>query len=384
MEAGDIVCLEGDISGRGVLASHFRDLTDTQFAQSYGVTKEQWFIENNVPAMVYIRPTTKKNGRTRSLISPDRGKNSQLAVFDDEIFGVGSYEFTALPERWCPIWSHTTQCPEGGGPLKPIQKGDTYLAWSPQRQEYLCVPTRWQRNLMFCRPYENPKWEDFEMELLPAAPGVNGANFRVNGGGSKTGRPKLGAGVRLFNAQAEPTFPECHDNKYLKHHQDQHPREAEEWYIPWGEFRPKFRWWSDQVTKGSLTINFPLTGIGKLVSGIERPSRGRVTTPRPQETDSDYYHPMQPRGQNYPPVPAKQRQTGNPFMNPARANPFSTSNTPANYYPQGSTNSPQGFVPPTQPSDAKTARQKIDELMKKLMSGESLTTEELMSLQRRD
>ena len=80
----------------------------------------------------------------------------------------------------------------------------------------------------------------------------------------------------------------------------------------------------------------------------------------------------------------KQRQTGNPFMNPARANPFSTSNTPANYYPQGSTNSPQGFVPPTQPSDAKTARQKIDELMKKLMSGESLTTEELMSLQRWD
>lgn len=122
MEAGDIVCLEGDISGRGVLASHFRDLTDTQFAQSYGVTKEQWFIENNIPAMVYIRPTTKKDGRTRSLISPDRGKNSQLAVFDDEIFGVGSYEFTALPERWIPIWSHTTQCPEGGGPLKPIQK----------------------------------------------------------------------------------------------------------------------------------------------------------------------------------------------------------------------------------------------------------------------
>ena len=100
MEAGDIVCLEGDISGRGVLASHFRDLTDVQFAQSYGITKEQWFIENNVPAQVYIRPTTKKNGRTRSLISPDRGKNSQLAVFDDEIFGVGSYEFTALPERW--------------------------------------------------------------------------------------------------------------------------------------------------------------------------------------------------------------------------------------------------------------------------------------------
>ncbi len=374
MDAGDIICLEHDIAGRGILPSHLRDLSDMQFNQHYGTSKEEWFIKSDVAAMVYIRPTTKKHGRTRSLIAPDRGKNSQLAVFDDEIFGVGSYEFTAIPERWVPIWNHTADCAAKGGPLKPVKQGDIYTAWSPQIQEYLHIPTRWQRNLMFCRPYDNPKWEDFEMELLPAAPGVNGANFRVNGGGSKTGRPKLGAGVRLFNAQAEPNFPECHDNKYLKHHTDKHPREADEWYVPWGEFRPKFRWWSDGVTKGSLTINFPVTGIGKLITGIEKPPRGRVTTPRPQENHDDYYHPMIP---------------SNPFGNPARAQPYSTTNTPNNYYPQGNPPAKANPFAPSQPQPQHPGfpnpkAKKVDELMKKLMRGETLTTEELMLLQRWD
>ena len=374
MDAGDIVCLESDIHGKGILPSHFHDLTSTQFNQHYGMSKEQWFIDANVAAMVYIRPTTKKDGRLRSLIAPDRGKNSQLAVFNDEIFGVGSYEFTAIPERWCPVFNTTTHCPEGGGPLKPVKHDTHYTAWSPERQEYLNIPTRWDRNLFFCRPFQDPQWEDFEMELLPAAPGVNGVNYRVNGGGSKTGRPKLGAGVRLYNAQQTPTFPECQDNRYLKHESKQHPRDAEEWYIPWGQFRPKFRYYDDQVPRGSITINFPMTGIGKIMTGIKPAiARGRVTTPRPQESDDDYYQPMKSR---YPPMPAKQQQTGNPFMNPARANPHSTSNTPANYYPQGSP-TPSSFQPPSQAD-------KVAALMKKLMSGETLTTDELMQLQRFD
>ena len=206
MKAGDVICLEMDVNKGGVQSSHFRDLTEHQFAHIVGCSKAEWFLKNNVPAHVYIRPTTRKDGRTRSLIAPDRGKNSQLAVFDDEIFGVGSYEFTRIPERWVPIFAHSKDCPEGGGTLKPIMDNDVYTAWSEQRQDYLRVPTRWGRNLMFCRPYDlQDGWEDdFEMELLPAAPGVNGVNFRVNGGGSKTGRPKLGAGMRLYNAQSEP------------------------------------------------------------------------------------------------------------------------------------------------------------------------------------
>ncbi len=373
MDAGDIVCLESDIHGRGILPNHFHDLTSTQFNQHYGMSKEQWFIDANVPAMVYIRPTTKKDGRLRSLIAPDRGKNSQLAVFNDEIFGVGSYEFTAIPERWCPIFNTTTHCPEGGGPLKPVKLDNNYTAWSPERQDYLNIPTRWDRNLFYCRPFQDPKWEDFEMELLPAAPGVNGVNYRVNGGGSKTGRPKLGAGVRLYNAQQTATFPECQDNRYLKHESKQHPRDAEEWYIPWGQFRPKFRYYDDQVPRGSITINFPMTGIGKIMTGIKPAiSRGRVTTPRPQESDDDYYNP----------------QPTNPFLNPARArraNPYSTTNKPSNYYPQGqSPSQSQPFSPTTPSQPQKTHAQNVEELMKKLMSGETLTTEELMKLQRFD
>ena len=364
MESGDIICLEHDISGKGILPSHLQDMTDHQFAQHYGTTKEEWFVKSNVSAMVYIRPTTKKDGRTRSLIAPDRGKNSQLAVFDDEIFGVGSYEFTSLPERWCPIFSYNSTCPDGGGELKPVKRGNNYTAWSPEKQCYLDIPTRWERNLMFCRPFANPNWEDFDMEVLHAAPGVNGANFRVNGGGSRTGRPKLGAGVRLYNAQNAPTFPECHDNRYLKHENDRHPREAEEWYIPWGEFRPKFRWHDDSVPKGSVTINFPLTGITKFFPGIKSSNpRGRVTTPRPKETDDDYYNP----------------RPSNPF-NPQR----NRAQTPQQM-PRGIPNPPNPYNPviPTTTNPYSTGKT-VEELMKKLMSGETLTTEELMRLQRFD
>ena len=366
MESGDIVCLEGDIQGRGVLPSHFRDFSDTQFNQHYGITKEKWFVENGVAAMVYIRPTTKKHGRNRSLIAPDRGKNSQLAVFNDEIFGVGSYEFTKVPDRWCPIFESYPNCPEGGGHLKPVKDGNRYTAWSPQRQEYLQIPTRWDRNLFYCRPFQDPKWEDFEMELLPAAPGVNGVNFRVNGGGSKTGRPKLGAGVRLFNAKHTATFPECQDNRYLKHESKQHPRDAEEWYVPWGEFRPKFRYHDDQVIKGSLTINFPVTGIGKLVAGIKpKVPRGRITTPRPQEQDDDYY---------------------NPQGSPVKANPFSTHNTPNNYNPQGlpAARYAAGAPNSLHGNYNTTMGKSVEELMKKLMDGQVLSTEELTRLQRLD
>ena len=367
-----------DVNKGGIQSSHFRDLTEHQFAHMVGCSKAEWFLKNNVPAHVYIRPTTRKDGRTRSLIAPDRGKNSQLAVFDDEIFGVGSYEFTRIPERWVPIFAHSKDCPEGGGTLKPIMDTDVYTAWSEQRQDYLRVPTRWGRNLMFCRPYDlQDGWEDaFEMELLPAAPGVNGVNFRVNGGGSKTGRPKLGAGMRLYNAQSEPSFPQCHDNKYLKHHQDQHPREAEEWYIPWGEFRPKFRWHDDAVPKGSITINFPITGIGKIISGVPRQPRGRVRTPRPKETDDDYYHPMQPHGSTrYPPLPAKQRQTGNPFAPQPQ--------TPTQPF-MPTTQAPNPYQTPKPKPYYETPKQRVKRLMDKLMAGESLTTEELMELQRFD
>lgn len=378
MKAGDVICLEMDVNKGGIQSSHFRDLTEHQFAHIVGCSKAEWFLKNNVPAHVYIRPTTRKDGRTRSLIAPDRGKNSQLAVFDDEIFGVGSYEFTRIPERWVPIFAHSKDCPEGGGTLKPIMDTDVYTAWSEQRQDYLRVPTRWGRNLMFCRPYDlQDGWEDaFEMELLPAAPGVNGVNFRVNGGGSKTGRPKLGAGMRLYNAQSEPSFPNCHDNKYLKHHQDQHPREAEEWYIPWGEFRPKFRWHDDAVPKGSITINFPITGIGKIISGVPRQPRGRVRTPRPKETDDDYYHPMQPQGSTrYPPMPATQRQTGNPFAPQPQ--------TPTQPF-MPTTQAPNPYQTPKPKPYYETPQQRVKRLMDKLMAGESLTTEELMELQRFD
>ena len=377
MKAGDVICLEMDVNKGGVQSSHFRDLTEHQFAHIVGCSKAEWFLKNNVPAHVYIRPTTRKDGRTRSLIAPDRGKNSQLAVFDDEIFGVGSYEFTRIPERWVPIFAHSKDCPEGGGTLKPIMDNDVYTAWSEQRQDYLRVPTRWGRNLMFCRPYDlQDGWEDdFEMELLPAAPGVNGVNFRVNGGGSKTGRPKLGAGMRLYNAQSEPSFPQCHDNKYLKHHQDQHPREAEEWYIPWGEFRPKFRWHDDAVPKGSITINFPITGIGKIISGVPRPPRGRVRTPGQKKLmmiiiircnlkvllaihlcllNNDKLEILLPTTTNSYSAFMPTTQAPNPYQTP-KSKP---------YY--------------------ETPKQRVKRLMDKLMAGESLTTEELMELQRFD
>ena len=291
MESGDVICLTTDLAGRGILPHHFQEMSDYQFNAHYGISKEEWFYQNPVNAHVYIRKTTKKNGRTRSLIAPSMGRNSQLAVFDDEIFAAGSYEFTQLPERWCPIFESRQEVPEGGGELKPIKTDNSYSVWSPQKEEYCLLPTRWERNLLYCRPYDELSYDDFEMELLPAAPGVNGVNYKVNGGGGKTGRPKLGAGMRLYNAQKQPNFPDCHDNRYLKHETERHPRDAEEWYVPWSEFRPKFRWHDDRVPKGSLTINFPITGIGKLVKGIKQTPRGRITDPR-----------------QYPPTPDRQKQ----------------------------------------------------------------------------
>lgn len=266
---------------------HFKDMTDRQFFATYNLTKEAWFENEDISAHVYIRKTTKKDGRTRSLIAPERGRLSQMAVFDDEIFSTGSYEFTKLPERWCPIYRTSQEVPKGGGELKPVRYDECYSAWSPQEEKYILIPTRWERNLMYCRPYGDFQYDDFEMELLPAAPGVNGANFKVNGGGGKSDRPKLGAGMRVYNAQKKPTFPDCHDNRYLKHNTNTtkwpHPQEVDEWYIPWGEFRPKFRYHNDKVNKGSITINFPITGIGNIIEGIKKLPRGRVTNPRHPE-----------------------------------------------------------------------------------------------------
>jgi hypothetical protein len=104
LKSGDIICLVRDIQGKGIMPHHFKDMTNGQFTTHYGINKEDWFEQQHIPANVFIRTTTKKDGRTRSLIAPHRGRNSQLAVFDDEIFATGSYEFTAMPERWCPIY----------------------------------------------------------------------------------------------------------------------------------------------------------------------------------------------------------------------------------------------------------------------------------------
>ncbi len=363
MKTGDIVCLVGDVAGRGILPHHFQDMTDHQFVSHYGITKTEWFQQNQVNAHVYIRKTTKKDGRTRSLIAPPSGRNSQLAVFDDEIFMVGSYELTAFPDRWCPIFNSDDSVPEGGGELKPIKCNEHYSAWSPAEEKYLMIPTRWERNLLYCRPFESATLEDFEMELLPAAPGVNGVNYRVNGGGSKSGRPKLGAGMRLYNAQQKPTFPDCHDNRYLKHESHRHPQDAEEWYVPWGEFRPKFRWHDDTVPKGSMTINFPMTGIGKLVKGIKQPPRGRVTTPR-QQPPYDYDPPHNNR-------------------KPWSQNPFSPQNQQAPYYGINPKINPQTSQGQSTQHNPKSYNP-VQYLMDKLMRGETLTTEELMRLQRRD
>ena len=209
MQSGDIICLTTDVAGRGILPHHLNDMTDHQFVAHYGTTKDEWFEKNPVDAHVYIRKTTKKGGRPRSLIAPSMGRNSQLAVFNDEIFMVGSYELTKVPDRWCPIFETSEQVPEGGGELKPIRCDNNYSAWSPESEKYCMIPTRWDRNLLYCRPWAETTLDDFEMELLPAAPGVNGVNFRVNGGGGKTGRPKLGAGMRLYNAPHKPDFPDA-------------------------------------------------------------------------------------------------------------------------------------------------------------------------------
>ena len=85
MQSGDIICLTTDVAGRGILPHHLNDMTDHQFVAHYGTTKDEWFEKNPVDAHVYIRKTTKKGGRPRSLIAPSMGRNSQLAVFNDEI-----------------------------------------------------------------------------------------------------------------------------------------------------------------------------------------------------------------------------------------------------------------------------------------------------------
>jgi hypothetical protein len=158
--------------------------------------------------------------------------------------------------------------------------------------------------------------------------------------------------MRLYNAQQKPDFPDCHDNRYLKHEEGRHPRDADEWYVPWGEFKPKFRWHDDKVPKGSITINFPFTGIGKIITGITKPLRGRVTKPR-QPYDAPEYPPYAPQQQQQTPwgQQSPQKYGRNPnYQNPSYSNPKSYDATA--------------------------------DLMKKLMSGQTLTTEELMKLQK--
>ena len=126
------------------------------------------------------------------------------------------------------------------------------------------------------------------------------------------------------------------------------------------------------ATAKRLLITLCLPGIGKIISGVPRQPRGRVRTPRPKETDDDYYHPMQPQGSTrYPPMPAKQRQTGNPFAPQPQ--------TPTQPY-MPTTQAPNPYQKPYY----ETPKQRVKRLMDKLMAGESLTTEELMELQRFD
>jgi hypothetical protein len=131
--------------------------------------------------------------------------------------------------------------------------------------------------------------------------------------------------MRVYNAQNKPTFPDCHDNRYLKHNNNStkwpHPQEADEWYVPWGEFRPKFRYHDDKVNKGSITINFPITGIGKIIVGIKKLPRGRVTKPR-QPYDSP--EPRQP----YAPQKQKQTPWGQNPTQPYNPNPYYTNPKP--------------------------------------------------------
>ena len=106
LKSGDIICLVRDIQGKGIMPHHFKDMTNGQFTTHYGINKEDWFEQQHIPANVFIRTTTKKDGRTRSLIAPHRGRNSQLAVFDDEILQQVVMSLQPCPKDGVQFMSH--------------------------------------------------------------------------------------------------------------------------------------------------------------------------------------------------------------------------------------------------------------------------------------
>ena len=239
---------------------------------------------------MYIRKTTKKDGKPRSLCAGPTNRYGQKAIFNDELFPSGSYSFEKLnPDRWVPIFNHRQNVAQGGGELKPIRHSEddkiTFSAWSPELNTYLDLPTRWGNSFYYYRPFEEKvSIEDCQFEVLPACPGVKGVNYRVDGGGGKTGRPKLGAGLRIYNAPSDPTCPDCHDNRYLKHDEPYgDPKKVDEWFVPWGEVRPRYRWHGDDVPRKAITINFPITGIGKIITALKSSARGYRRKDRPRD-----------------------------------------------------------------------------------------------------
>jgi hypothetical protein len=226
----------------------------TAWVKTLGSTLED-LQENDrdIPVWLYIRSTTKKDGRERAMyLSPLTGKHE--ACFLEEMSGPVSWEFSKIPERL--IYVVERSGPYGVGELqkKPLiwQSQDNVEVWFAESESTYCALTRWSTCLEYHHAafIENQK---YTCEVVTNSPHCKNHNYKIGKGNPKSSGGIIFRGKYNYDANS-------YDNRYIADKLPTLRAEKQSYYVPYQNLGAR---WSKNVSlkPQGLAINWPITGF---------------------------------------------------------------------------------------------------------------------------
>ena len=226
----------------------------TAWVLTAGTTLEQLKEKDqDIPVWLYIRPTTKKDGRQRAIyLNPHTAK--QEAVFIEEMSGPVSWEFSKIPERLIYVVEKSAPYTLEELKKKPLiwQNTDAMEVWFAEGTSTYRANTRWAT----CLEYHHASFlenQKYTCELVTNSPFCRNHNYKIG-----KGNPKSSGGI-IFTGKYEYD-DKSYDNRYIANKLPNLRSEEQSYYAPYQSLGA--RWLKDVSHKPQgLAINWPITGF---------------------------------------------------------------------------------------------------------------------------
>jgi len=209
--------------------------------------------DQDISVWLYIRPTTKKDGRERAMyLNPTTGKHE--ACFLEEMSGPVSWEFSKLPERLIHVIERPAPYSIGELQKKPLiwQNQDNVEVWFSEGESTYCAHTRWAT----CLEYHHATFiadQKYTCEVVTNSPHCKNHNYKMG-----KGNPKSSGGI-IFTGKYEYD-DKSYDNRYIANRLPNLRAEKQSYYVPYQNLGAR---WSKNVSNKpqGLAINWPITGF---------------------------------------------------------------------------------------------------------------------------